>query len=684
MQIVFDDGSQRRELDLRVNNPAATVADLADALGDTGERPLLIGDQRADPDLELVDAVCSRAPSSASAPAASSRRGRSRRRERADRELVVVNGLDAGRRFPLGSGTSVLGRAPGGDIVLRHATVSKRHAAITLTPDGRLTIDDLDSHNGTWVAGTPVMEPVEIEDRTPVRLGALELEVRSVRDDDRPIAVDPVRHTTAAGTIPFNRPPRPAPAPPAAPVRQPQPPRAGGGKTPFSIVSILAPLVFAGAMFAVMKSPQYLLFAGLSPVMATANAIEGRRRRRKTQRTDQTRFRAELAEFEEGLADATEAERERRLNAHPDPPEIHRRVTLPSTTLWERRPDHDDFLVLRAGLGDVPVAPPVLESDRSTPPPDELKDLLREASTLRRAPVTVDLSGGGVVGIVGDRGAALALARSLVVQAAALHGPADVPVMVLARNGEETAWDWVKWLPHTRDSTGTARLLSADRELSTRLVESHLKADRDDARGRRDRDAPARGPAVLVVVDDESLTEGRKAPTRNLLRGDGGPVAGIVVASATDRLPAVCTIVIEMRGADGDADLTLPQRGERITGFLAAGLSPDVARECARALARFEDPELDLVGAGLPASIRLLPLLDLEECTAEAITARWKAGEAIRAPPHPSACPRTASSPSTSSATAPTDWSAGRPGPASPSCCARWSQAWRPASTPTT
>ena len=56
MQIVFDDGSQRRELDLRVNNPAATVADLADALGDTGERPLLIGDQRADPDLELVDA----------------------------------------------------------------------------------------------------------------------------------------------------------------------------------------------------------------------------------------------------------------------------------------------------------------------------------------------------------------------------------------------------------------------------------------------------------------------------------------------------------------------------------------------------------------------------------------------------------------------------------------------------
>ena len=32
------------------------------------------------------------------------------------------------------------------------------------------------------------------------------------------------------------------------------------------------------------------------------------------------------------------------------------------------------------------------------------------------------------------------------------------------------------------------------------------------------------------------------------------------------------------------------------------------------------------MGAGLPASIRLLPLLDLEDCTPDAVLARWKAG----------------------------------------------------------
>ncbi len=40
-------------------------------------------------------------------------------------------------------------------------------------------------------------------------------------DEDRPVAVDPLRHTTVAGTIPFNRPPRPAPPPPLPQLKAP-------------------------------------------------------------------------------------------------------------------------------------------------------------------------------------------------------------------------------------------------------------------------------------------------------------------------------------------------------------------------------------------------------------------------------------------------------------------------------
>jgi S-DNA-T family DNA segregation ATPase FtsK/SpoIIIE len=631
MQIVHVAGDTRRELDVRVNNPSATVADLVRALDPTAgdERILLIGDRVADPDFELGESGLHEgatvrlgyAPpgrwaeglAAASRPVAAGKR-----------EIVVVSGLEAGRRFPLVSSTTVLGRAPGCDIVLDHPTVSKRHAQLLVGAAGDVTIADLGSHNGTWVGGLPVVEPIALVYGEPVRLGALELELRPVEDGDRPVAVDPVRYAGAAGTIPFNRPPRPAPPPPPADIAPPAPPRTGQGKVPLSLIAIMAPLMFAGVMFAVMRSPQFLMFGLLTPVMAIGNAIDAKRRGRRSDRGETERFRRELTEFRGRLASLADDERRRRQVAYPDPAEIMRRVELPSTALWERRPTHPDFLRLRAGTGDVPLSPPVAQAGLPTGAPEELAAALAEAEILPDAPVPVDLAGGGVVGIVGDRAAALSLARSLVCQAAVLHGPADLPVMILSSAEAAPAWDWAKWLPHTRDAGGVGRMLSHDPELSTRLVEAHLWPA--GGRDRADRSERAVGPTVVVVVDDESLTEGRKAPTRSLLRGEGARVAGVVIASTVDRLPAVCTTVIEMTDPDGRADLTLPQQGQRIADFLAAGMADDAARGCARSLARFEDPELDLVGAGLPASIRLLPLLDLENCTPDAILARWKAG----------------------------------------------------------
>ncbi|HEX6419799.1 MAG TPA: FHA domain-containing protein, partial [Acidimicrobiales bacterium] len=638
MQIVFTEGDARRELDVRVNSPAATVDDLARALDPArADRALLVDGRRVDGDLELAEAGLHEgaevgfgghragadgplAALAAHAPPGVAGSGPAL-------ELVVVSGLDAGRRFPLATGTAVIGRAPGCDVVLPHGTLSRRHAALTVPPGGGLTVEDLGSHNGTWVAGEPVVEPAGLGVGVPLRLGALELEVRRVDAADRPFALDPLRHASAAGTIPFNRPPRSAPAPAPAEVALPAPPSTGQGRVPLSLIGILTPVVFAGVMFAVLRSVHMLLFAGLTPLMGIANAVDAKRRGRRGDRRERDRFRRQVGELRDRLAVLAGEERRRRESLAPDPPEIVRRVELPSVRLWERRPADDDFLHLRVGVGDVPWSPPVARPVAAADEPEELRSVLDDAAVLPGAPVPVDLSGGGVVGIVGHREPAVALARSLLCQAVALHGPADLPVMVLASPAAAPAWDWAKWLPHTRDATGTGRLLSAGPELSARLADARLKAagEAGDRRRRPPPGARPAGPTLLVVVDDETLIVGRRAPTRNLLRGEGGLVAGIVVASTADRLPAVCTAVVEVTDASGVVDLVLPQAGRDVRDVAPAGMADDVSRSCARALARFEDPELDVVGAGLPAGIRLLPLLELEDCTAEAVLARWKA-----------------------------------------------------------
>ena len=60
--------------------------------------------------------------------------------------------LFRGRELPLHEGTNILGRDPTADIQIDDATVSRKHAIITIGPDGA-TLEDLSSKNGTFFGG---------------------------------------------------------------------------------------------------------------------------------------------------------------------------------------------------------------------------------------------------------------------------------------------------------------------------------------------------------------------------------------------------------------------------------------------------------------------------------------------------------------------------------------------------
>ena len=91
--------------------------------------------------------------------------------------------------------------------------------------------------------------------------------------------------------------------------------------------------------------------------MGIAGAIDAKRKGRRSERSERERFARELRRASDRLAGGGRRRAApARALAHPDPAEIVRRVELPSVTLWERRPGDADFLHLRAGVGDVPVA----------------------------------------------------------------------------------------------------------------------------------------------------------------------------------------------------------------------------------------------------------------------------------------------------------------------------------------
>ena len=111
------------------SNLAGLVNELRDALGDAARKPRFIRTVHG-----FGYSFCGEL------------HGPARRAE----AMVVFRG----REFPLYGGLNVLGRDPSADVQIDDATVSRRHACITVA--GEATLQDLESKNGTFIDGVRV------------------------------------------------------------------------------------------------------------------------------------------------------------------------------------------------------------------------------------------------------------------------------------------------------------------------------------------------------------------------------------------------------------------------------------------------------------------------------------------------------------------------------------------------
>ncbi len=118
----------------------------------------------------------------------------------------------------------------------------------------------------------------------------------------------------------------------------------------------------------------------------------------------------------------------------PDPAEVLLTATGPRRRLWERRVGDPDTLHLRFGLADLPAR---IELRAGRGGGDEPE--MPPAPVAHAVPVPLPLAELGVVGLSGARDRSRALARWLVAQAAALHSPRDLSIIVLSADADAAA-----------------------------------------------------------------------------------------------------------------------------------------------------------------------------------------------------------------------------------------------------
>lgn len=105
-------------------------------------------------------------------------------------DILVVRRPDGGSdRLPLNRSELIVGRSANVDLTLAHDTVSRRHARIYKDPFGRWWICDLESHNGTFVAGERVKE-VDLTSGAAVNVGPFVLQVIPVAGTSTRIMAD--------------------------------------------------------------------------------------------------------------------------------------------------------------------------------------------------------------------------------------------------------------------------------------------------------------------------------------------------------------------------------------------------------------------------------------------------------------------------------------------------------------
>ncbi|WP_349899374.1 FtsK/SpoIIIE domain-containing protein [Parafrigoribacterium soli] len=564
----------------------------------------------------------------------------------------VTAGADEGRTFDLRAGSWSLGRDSACDIVLTDPLVSKKHLRFEV--DTAVEIVDLGSANGVVVDGGIVG-----------RLRVTKKETILVGDTEMVIEVNPVIAETGvtpkAGPIFFNRSPQVEPRYVGAELVGPEVPQELDLQD-FPLLSMIAPLIMGGALFAFTHNPQSLLFVALSPVLMIGNYVSQRMSRKKKQKSSIVKFDARLSALTEQLAQERVHEHEMRLREAPSTAEILAQSARFDSLLWTRRPEHWSFLNVRLGTGTMESRNTIREDQKSTSLPEfqsRFDELVAANRFVHDVPIIDNLYDSGALGISGAPDAVVEVTNALLVQLTGLHSPAELVVASIITPAWSSGFEWLKWIPHTSSphspitgshladsaASGAALVSAIEDMISARQEANRATAQRRGAIS-EDQTALERGatvgedaasagtpslvPAMILLISDDASVDRARLVQLSESAADAG-IYPVWIARSPRALPAVCRTFLNLAEDGGPATAAFVRLGETIDDVVTEHVSPADALDFARRLAPVIDAgALVADSSDLPRSVSMVSLLghDLFE-SSEAVTDRWRQNESI-------------------------------------------------------
>ncbi len=265
-----------------------------------------------------------------------------------------------------------------------------------------------------------------------------------------------------------------------------------------------------------------------------------------------------FAEMEEKLIAETERER-KRLNLNYL--SVNECVTLPSSgdhRMWERLPQHEDFLAIRLGVGEqrLPININIskqrinLVDDPLRYEPQRLKDMYQ---MMNNAPIVINPRQHRIIGVLGNPSSPWMM-QSMVAQITASHSYHDVRVIILYDEKYAAEWSFSHYLPHVYAADDRTLRMSVCHPQAIHEVLSYFdnvlkirsELIQNDENGEKDpADLTGQIPWYMFFVTNPALVEDQ--PILRYLPMQGLGFTMVMQANEMEALPKECDLIIEAR-----------------------------------------------------------------------------------------------------------------------------------------
>ena len=292
-------------------------------------------------------------------------------------------------------------------------------------------------------------------------------------------------------------------------------------KTKENLVLQLSPALLMIAVTFVMRSGvveglgtgniSFLIFSLSTMVIGIFTSVFSFVYNRKSYKKAVSDWETEYAVYIEKKKQEIETERrieQQALNdIYPSSEKMREMIKTFSSRIFERSPEDDDFLYIRAGQGKIPAVRKITyRKEEHIKLDNELmlipEQICSEYASLQNAPVLLHLKQAGAAGILGSAVERYEFFKTMLMDLCMVHGYEDVQIIVLIPPAEKTKYEWIKWIPHIKSSGGDCRGIVCD-DVSRDDIFENLYALMTMRFSQKEENELSGSPHYVVFVLDE-------------------------------------------------------------------------------------------------------------------------------------------------------------------------------------